>query len=155
MDEIDSKALEAILSEMDDRGLLNGVDEDLHTEIAEAIVIAYLTAIAGAAQVFDYPDNTGIADLCWREIDLSRGYRHEHPDISSDKLYLVKVHGGWFFGPFTRQWYGWNFARWGNAGCQFDAPGYNSSTWERIIEIDPEALSAAPSAQAQEADRHG
>jgi hypothetical protein len=78
----------------------------------------------------------------WREIDLSKAVKHDHPDIvPNDKTYLVKIHGGWFFGPFTRQWYGLSFSNWGWSGAQFDAPGWNSSKWERVIEIDPEALS--------------
>ena len=78
--------------------------------------------------------------VAWREIDLSKAVKSNHPDISTDKQYLVKVYGRWHFGQFTCQWYGLNFNGWGNSGCQFDAPGYNSSGWERVIEIDPEAL---------------
>lgn len=79
----------------------------------------------------------------WREIDLSKAVKHEHPDISTEKHYLVKIHGGWFFGRFTRQWFGLNFTNWGNAGAQFDAPGWNSSTWEYVFEVEPERLIGA------------
>jgi hypothetical protein len=97
------------------------------------------------------------AEMAWREIDLSKAIKHEHPDISTERMYLVKVHGGWFFGPFTRQWFGLSFSRWGGAGLQFDAPGWNSSRWERVIEIDPEALASpapAKAAPASETERH-
>lgn len=71
-----------------------------------------------------------------REIDLSRGRGHTHPDIVTGQPYLVRVYGSWHLGLFTQQWYGLSFAPWGNAGLQFDAPGYNSSAWERLIEVD-------------------
>ena len=71
-----------------------------------------------------------------REIDLSRGERHRHPDILVGRVYMVKVSGGWHLGRFSKQWFGLNFSPWGNAGLQFDAPGYNLSRWERIIEFD-------------------
>ena len=76
-----------------------------------------------------------------KPLDLSLSQGHHHPDIKADGTsYLVKVNGGWFFGPFSMQWYGLNFSRWGASGCQFDAPGTNASRWEAVIEVDPEAL---------------
>lgn len=81
------------------------------------------------------------------EIDLSKSDRHFHPDIKPDgTLYLIQLSdgpGSWFFGPFTRQWYGLSFSRWGNAGLQFDAPGFNSSRWTRVFEFDPDATANA------------
>lgn len=71
-----------------------------------------------------------------QEIDLSLGDRHYHPSIVPGRQYMVKVHGAWHLGRFTKVWYGLSFGPWGNAGLQFDAPGYNCSAWERIIEVD-------------------
>lgn len=75
-----------------------------------------------------------------RLIDLSKGIRSDHPDIELGKKYLVKFNGAWYLGLFTRQWYGWSFIDWGTSGKQFDTPGQNSSTWQAIIELDPEEL---------------
>lgn len=87
----------------------------------------------------------------WKEIDLSKAVRHSHPDIiPHERTYLVKVYGGWFFGPFTQQWYGLYFPNWGGSGCQFDTPGWNSSRWERVIEIDPDRLPAARIVEGQD-----
>lgn len=78
----------------------------------------------------------------WHEIDLSKAHGHDHPDIKTDgTFYLVKFYGNWFLGPFCRVGYGLTFPRWGTSGCQFDAPGFNGSTWERVIEINPDLLS--------------
>ena len=102
----------------------------------------------------------GAVTANWREIDLTKAERHEHPDIiANEKQYLVKIYGGWHFGRFSRQWYGLSFNNWGNAGCQFDAPGWNSSGWERVIEIDPEALASPtpapqPAVEAQGVERY-
>jgi len=76
-----------------------------------------------------------------KSIDLSKSVKHDHPEISTAKLYLVKIAGEWFFGKFSRQWYGLNFSNWGNTGCQFEAPGENASMWECVLEIDPDVLS--------------
>lgn len=79
-----------------------------------------------------------------REIDLTRGIKSDHPDLNAESQYLVKVYENWHFGRFSRQHYGWNFIGWGSSGCQFNTPGYNLSTWERIIEIDPEMIPIGP-----------
>lgn len=79
-----------------------------------------------------------------REIDLTRGTKSDHPDLNAESQYLVKVYENWHFGRFTRQHYGWNFTGWGSSGCQFNTPGYNHSSWERIIEIDPEMIPIGP-----------
>ena len=86
-------------------------------------------------------DPAAIRAEALREIDLSRADRGDHPDIKTDEtMYLACIAGVWFFGPFSRQWYGLNFTRWGNTGCQFDAPGTNASRWERVIEVNLDAL---------------
>lgn len=82
-----------------------------------------------------------------REIDLSRGDRHTHPDIVPGRHYMVRIYGAWHMGRFSEVWYGLSFSPWGNAGLQFDAPGYNLSAWERIIEVDfrEDAIEPTPS----------
>lgn len=71
-----------------------------------------------------------------KEIDLTKSNRHEHPDIKTDgTLYLVRFNNRWYLGPFIRVWFGLSFPEWGNAGMQFDAPGYNKSSWERVLEV--------------------
>lgn len=72
------------------------------------------------------------------EIDLSKAYKNEHPDIKTDgSLYLVKVHDNWITGKFHREWYGLCFTWFWSipAGRQFDAPNYNNSSWEKVFEI--------------------
>jgi hypothetical protein len=78
--------------------------------------------------------------MLYKILDLSKAVRHDHPDIIVGQLYLVKVHRSWFLGKFSRLWYGLNFNNWGTSGLQFDAPGYNSSRWEAVIELHPESL---------------
>lgn len=76
-----------------------------------------------------------------QEVDISRTIRGQHPDIKTDGTkYLVKFNSTWHLGSFTKEWYGLNFTNWGTSGRQLDAPGYNGSTWERIIEINLDLL---------------
>ena len=81
-----------------------------------------------------------------RVLDLSKAEKHFHPDVDLNKKYLVKIAGEWYFGGFKKVWFGLNFSPWKNGmvGIQFDAPGFNSSGWERIIEIDLEELDRLP-----------
>jgi len=72
-----------------------------------------------------------------REIDLSKAKGHSHPEIKVGKQYLCKIDGEWFMGSFSREWYGLNFDGWVNdTGLQFDEPGTNASTWERVFEME-------------------
>lgn len=69
-------------------------------------------------------------------VDLSLAEQHEHPLIRTGQDYLYKVHGHWYVGQAHRQRYGWNFSGWaGGNTIQFDAPGWNSSSWERLYEL--------------------
>jgi len=71
-----------------------------------------------------------------KELDLSLAVKHEHPDIKAGPQYLCQIDGKWFMGEFSREWYGWNFEGWLNdSGLQFDAPGWNSSSWQRVFEM--------------------
>lgn len=77
-----------------------------------------------------------------REIDLSKGSGHEHPDISINCWYLAEIQyrdekPRYAAGTFYRQWYGWNFSGFYDAGMQFDTPGTNASAWKRLWEIVP------------------
>jgi len=59
-----------------------------------------------------------------------------HPDIKPGIQYLCLIGGTYFAGNFQEVWYGLNFLGWDNeVGLQYDAPGTNSSRWERIWEI--------------------
>lgn len=78
------------------------------------------------------------------EIDLSLAKEHDCPGINSEDWFLAYVMGRFLVGTFSKQHYGWNFdCGWGASGVQFDAPGYNASSWARlwriseIIEIEP------------------
>lgn len=70
-----------------------------------------------------------------KEIDLSKGNGHEHPDIKLDNTtYLAKIGGHYSVGTFFEQWFGLSF---NDNFCnpQFDAPGFNKSDWENLWEI--------------------
>lgn len=70
-------------------------------------------------------------------VDLSLAEKHELPGIDKDKHYLVRRNGHLYFGKFQRVWFGWNFqcGFGASGGFQFDAPGYNHSTWEAVWEL--------------------
>ena len=70
-----------------------------------------------------------------KEIDLSKGEKHNHPDIKYCKLYLAKVNGRYETGYFSEEHYGLSFSGFYSAGLQFDTPGWNSSGWEQLWEV--------------------
>lgn len=68
-----------------------------------------------------------------KEIDLTKGKEHNHPDINCKDTYLCKINGNFFAGNFSKQWYGLNFDNWyGDSGLQYDTPGTNASMWEQV-----------------------
>lgn len=72
------------------------------------------------------------------EIDLRKGNESTHPDIVVGKTqYLAKFKGDprLYAGVFTKEWYGLSFDGWGTSGRQFDTPGYNSSSWQRLWRV--------------------
>ena len=70
------------------------------------------------------------------EIDLSKGLKHDHVDIKIDgTFYLVKIGRSYFAGTFHKMWFGLSFSGWYGGPFQFDTPGYNSSMWEGVWEI--------------------
>lgn len=71
-----------------------------------------------------------------KEVDLSRGDGHKHPDIKLyPTQYLVKIGQGFYAGTFTEVWFGLSFNGWNGTPYQYDSPGTNSSDWKRIWEI--------------------
>jgi hypothetical protein len=40
--------------------------------------------------------------------------------IRAGQTYFARIHGEWFFGTFSEQWYGWSFNDWGTSGIQLD-----------------------------------
>jgi len=87
-----------------------------------------------------------------KRIDLSKAVKSDHPDIKvgDEHRYLARVqmsHGDVLVaGSFSREWYGLNFHWfWGASTFQFDAPGYNGSTWIELWEIvSPKMVKAKP-----------
>lgn len=86
-----------------------------------------------------------------KEIDLTKcrtypgggGGLTDHPDITPGKKYLVHYNGDVYTGTFSYEWYGLNFNGIYDAGAQFDAPGTNSSVWEKVFEIQPKTKAEA------------
>lgn len=73
-----------------------------------------------------------------REIDLTKKGRtgHDHPDIKPwPTQYLCRINKRFFAGYFTRLHFGWSFSGWFGGPLQYDRPGTNSSSWERLWEI--------------------
>lgn len=73
-----------------------------------------------------------------KEIDLSRGKGHTHPDFKPYPVrYLVKIgqhfHAG-SFGFYTPQ-NRWTFQGGPFGSYQYDTPGSNSSNWTKVWEI--------------------
>lgn len=40
--------------------------------------------------------------------------------ILTGQTYFAKIHGNWFLGTFSKQWYGWSFNNWGRSGMQLN-----------------------------------
>ena len=72
-----------------------------------------------------------------KEIDLTKGNKHEHPDIRCDGTHYVVDWGGHLLiGTFGRVVFGLNFSWfWGATSLQFDAPGSNYSSWRKLWEV--------------------
>lgn len=70
-----------------------------------------------------------------KQLDLSKGKEHTHPDISLKKSYLVKIGREWFAGKFAKEWFGLTFIGWYGTFYQYDTPGTNRSDWKEIYEI--------------------
>lgn len=70
------------------------------------------------------------------EIDLNQTTTHGGSGLGEGSTYLVLYRGELHCGKFYRQWYGLNFAGICDAGVQYDPPGTNLSSWQRIWRID-------------------
>ena len=68
-------------------------------------------------------------------IDLSKGKRHEHPDIELNKTYMALHSGHLLTGCFRRVHFGLTFQVYYGNNYQFDAPGYNYSRWQALWEV--------------------
>lgn len=66
------------------------------------------------------------------EIDLSKTTTKGGPGLEVGPTYLVMYDGRFHVGEFDMQWYGLNFCGIYDAGAQYDPPGENSSSWQRI-----------------------
>lgn len=74
------------------------------------------------------------------EIDLSLGREHDHPAFNTTDYFLAKIGDQLHFGKFHKVWFGWHFScGWGaSGGMQFDAPGFNSSGWQKLWKVELE-----------------
>jgi len=74
-----------------------------------------------------------------KPVSLAKAKEHEIPGVKAGKkLYLAKIGGQFHIGRFGREWYGLNFETPAyDAGIQFDAPGWNSSDWQALWELNP------------------
>lgn len=71
-------------------------------------------------------------------ISFRKAKEHECPAIKVGERYkyiAVMDDGRMAIGSFERQWYGLNFDGFYDTGLQFDAPGYNNSSWKKLYKI--------------------
>ena len=66
------------------------------------------------------------------EIDLSQTTRNGGGGLEVGPTYLVMYDGRFHVGQFDMQWYGLNFRGIYDAGAQYDPPGTNGASWQRI-----------------------
>jgi hypothetical protein len=69
------------------------------------------------------------------QLDLTKGDKNSHPKIDGRSSYLCLIDGNFYAGKFSKVWFGWHFDGWFDVGMQYDKPGYNSSSWQRIWKI--------------------
>ena len=71
------------------------------------------------------------------EVDLTKAYRHTHPDVKLKTWYLALYGSIYLCGKFEESWYGlWLKCNYGMSGhLQFDAPDVESSLWRGLWEI--------------------
>ena len=82
--------------------------------------------------------------LDFTEIDLSKTTRKGGDGLEVGPTYLVLYDGRFYVGEFENQWYGLNFRGIYDAGAQYDPPGENSSSWQKIwLFEDAKEISAA------------
>ncbi len=78
------------------------------------------------------------------EIDLSETTQKGGAGLEVGPTYLVLYGGQFHVGTFDMVWYGLNFRGIYDAGAQYDPPGENSSSWQKIWRFNgAEEISAA------------
>lgn len=70
------------------------------------------------------------------EINLSETTRNGGAGLKVGPTYLVLYSGRYYAGKFSQVWYGLNFEGIFDAGAQYDPPGTNYSSWQRIWRIE-------------------
>lgn len=90
------------------------------------------------------------------EIDLSKTTRKGGKGLEVGPTYLVLYAGEFHVGQFDEQWYGLNFCGIYDAGAQYDPPGENYSSWQRVwlFENAEEMATEAEPAYAESRRRH-
>ena len=78
-----------------------------------------------------------------KEIDLAQTTKKGGAGLEVGPTYLIMHHGRFHTGKFGMQWYGLNFCGIYPAGAQYDPPGENYSSWQRIWLIENAAEIAA------------
>ena len=90
------------------------------------------------------------------EIDLTKTTTKGGPGLEVGPTYLVMYDGRFHVGEFDMQWYGLNFCGIYDAGAQYDPPGENGSSWQRVwrFENAEEMAAEAEPAYAESRRRH-
>lgn len=108
-------------------------------DVAEAIRVEAARAGASVTPVQVMPTHPQMT-----EIDLSATTSRGGAGLEVGPTYLVLYDGRFHVGRFGMQWYGLNFQGIYDAGAQYDPPGANYSSWQRVWRLDNAgAISAA------------
>ena len=82
--------------------------------------------------------------LDFKEIDLSQTTKNGGAGLEVGPTYLVLYDGQFHVGQFDLQWYGLNFCGIYGAGAQYDPPGENGASWQKIwLFADAEDISSS------------
>ena len=88
------------------------------------------------------------------EIDLSKTTRKGGDGLEVGPSYLVLYDGQFHVGTFDMQWYGLNFSGIYGAGAQYDPPGTNGASWQKIWRFNgAEEFAASLEMEYAEANR--
>ncbi len=88
------------------------------------------------------------------EIDLSLTTTKGGAGLEVGPTYLVLYDGRFHTGQFCKQWYGLNFDGIYQAGANYDPPGENYSSWQRVwLLTNAEKLSAEAEPEFKERRR--
>lgn len=53
-------------------------------------------------------------------VEVSLNGTNKNDEINEENDYLAKIYDEYHAGPFSEQWYGWNFIHWHGVGIQLD-----------------------------------